>query len=202
LEGGKTEGEHASCAARVLGAGLVFILCLAPAADALAQGYVTAYKMKTFRQTSPTEVAVAQDCQVVCPYHFNVNVSESSMGSIAAPVLSGPVNVPALGSSWNGGRLGRDPGLNQWSALWFSTTQADLDAKFPDGTYTVSFDGLSAALTLSGNQYPAPAVLTLTGGEWRNGEYVIDPRQALTVTTSPTPDTAPTRRTASVSTSI
>jgi len=101
------------------------------------------------------------------------------MGTIPPPVLSGPIASASLGFTY-------DAAVREWSTgPHMSPTQADLDAKFADGTYTATFNGLSVPLVLSGNQYPDAALLTLTGGEWRDGVYVIDPRQSFTIVTSP-----------------
>jgi len=64
----------------------------------------------------------------------------------------------------------------------FYTTQAALDAAFPDGSYTFSVSGSAAFdLSLTGDHYPnMPQV---TNGTWNDsGDYVIDSTQDATIT--------------------
>jgi len=39
-------------------------------------------------------------------------------------------------------------------------------------------------LNLTGDAYPNDPILTLSGGSWSGGKYLIDPSQALTITTN------------------
>jgi hypothetical protein len=45
-------------------------------------------------------------------------------------------------------------------------------------------NGTSVALNLTGDAYPNNPVLTLSGGVWSNGKYVLDVRQSLVITTN------------------
>jgi hypothetical protein len=40
------------------------------------------------------------------------------------------------------------------------------------------------SLNLTGDAYPGPPLVTLTGGAWSGGKYVVDPAQPITLTTS------------------
>ena len=69
-------------------------------------------------------------------------------------------------------------------------SQAELDAAHPDGTYTVSVNGVSTSLPVVGSRWPSvmPA-LTLTGGTWmEGGYYAMRENSALTVTTNAYPE--------------
>ena len=150
-------------------------------------------KHKEYQQTSSTAVALgaaAVPCHG-CPFGFAADVNGTNISGIAAPVLTGPANIAALGSFWNGGNLGYNssamPGWRLGSPNaddWSSPTQSDLDSKFPNGIYTLTVNGIPVALNLTGDAYPAPPLLTLTGGKWSSGKYVLDPDDVLTITTS------------------
>jgi hypothetical protein len=173
---------------RIVMASLVLAASGSPR-DALAQTITvtTVDKQRQYLQTSPTEVALfgATNCsQGGCAYRFNARVDGQNLGSIAAPVLSGPIDTVGLGPSWNGGRLVFNaPGVWQLPERQFATS-ADLDAKFANGVYTMTANGTASTMNLQGS-YPEIPVLTLSGGQWDSGgRYVIDPRQPLTITTS------------------
>jgi len=122
-------------------------------------------------------------------FGFGADVNGNGIGNIAAPTLTGPYNGAALEPTNNGGRLVYSPGDTGWrwgtNADDFGTaTQASLDSFFPNGTYTITVNGVSVPLSLTGNAYPNMPLLTLGGGSWSNGKYVIDVNQPLTVTTN------------------
>ena len=170
-------------AARFAAAGILPALWLLSAGETLAE-FVLISKSRNFIQTSATQRALfpaTQPCGS-CPFVFSVQTSDATMGSIQAPVLSGPIATASLGAAWNSGRFTYDPAGREWRAGPFnSPTQADLDAKFASGSYTVAFSGRSVTIPLAGDQYPVAPLLTLTGGQWRDGVYVVDPRQSFTV---------------------
>jgi hypothetical protein len=178
----QVRGGERSRAAR--GCALALLLWFVPVCEALAE-YILISKSRVFLQTSATQRAlfpVTQPCGLTCPFIFSAAMTEPTRGSIPAPVLSGPIATASLGAAWNSGRFTFDPAVPEWRAGPFmSPTQADLDAKFANGSYTVAFSGRSVTLPLTGDQYPPAPLLTLTGGEWRNGFYVIDPRQSFTI---------------------
>jgi len=67
------------------------------------------------------------------------------------------------------------------------SSQAALDAAYPNGAYTITFSGQSYSVSLTGDSYPAPtdnggAIQSLQGsntGTWNSGTQVIDPTQNL-----------------------
>jgi len=157
---------------------------LATSPSSLAQVTdVTVQKFRTYTQTSATSVSPA----TANPFGFFVMVRGNNIASITPPVLSGPIASAALPASvWNNGQLqfqGDAWYLGQGE--WISPTQADLDAKFGDGTYTLLVNGESIAQPLTGAAYPNPPLATLSGGTWSGGKYVFDPKQPLTITTNP-----------------
>lgn len=157
------------------------------AAPVLAQ--VTAVSVKKnweYIQTGPTTVVANPTSNA---YGFGADVDGVNIGGIAPPTVSGPINAAALGPFHNGGVLVYRAGDSGWrygvNADDFGTsTIADLDAKFGGGTYTFTVNGATFGLTLTGYLFPTPPTMTLTGGAWSNGRYVIDPSQPLTITTS------------------
>jgi hypothetical protein len=172
--------------------GLIFALCLASASESFAQSisYVTVSKSIQYVQTSATNIQVdpkPQGANYGGPYGFGVDVEGQNISGIAAPKFSGPVS--GVGSWYNNGNLAYNAAEGYWGAGpngndWGSPTLGDLNSKFGSGTYTVSVNGASIPLQLTGDAYPNAPLLTLTGGAWSNGKYVIDPSKPLTITTN------------------
>jgi hypothetical protein len=176
----------------------ILAMSLAPAlwpATALAQTvqFVIVGKHMENAQTSATDVRINPTPQGPLyggPYGFSVNVEGLNVGQLAAPVVTGPFNVAALGSFLNGGKLVFNAEDASWrlgspnANDWGSPTRADLDSKFGSGTYVVNVAGTSVPLQLSGDAYPNAPVLTLTGGTWTAGKYQVDPGKPITITTN------------------
>jgi len=71
----------------------------------------------------------------------------------------------------------------EYPAVPAFTTQAALDAAFPDGNYTLTANGQSIGASLTGDIYPNVPLVTVSQGTWNaNGTLVFDPTQALTLT--------------------
>jgi hypothetical protein len=121
-----------------------------------------------------------------------VDVLGQGLGSLAAPSVTGPIDVALVGASLhNGGvlvfngqgqRWRYGSGGNGWGSN--TATRAELDARFGNGTYTVSIAGTTIPLTFSKDFSNAP-MMTLAGGEWSDGKYVVAGGRAVTVTTNP-----------------
>jgi hypothetical protein len=170
-------------------------LLLAPTGESLAQvTHVTVAKYIEHVQTSATTVIVNPDPQGPTyggPYGFGVNVEGTNIAGITPPrIVSGPINIPSLGSFWNGGNLVYNTGDAIWRTGfpngndWGSPTMSDRDAHWGSGTYTLLVNGATVPLVLTGDGYPNAPVLTLTGGAWANGKYVVDPSRPITITTN------------------
>lgn len=99
-----------------------------------------------------------------------------------APAVSGPITLeePYV----NGGLLGWNEDWQEWNFGWPNfngwavSSRTELDSLFGNGTYEFSQDGVPfVSVNLTGDAYPAEApILTLEGGEWRGGRYLVDPR--------------------------
>lgn len=123
------------------------------------------------------------------PYGFSANVQGQNMQLLAAPTLTPPTGTPntladpfystLFLDEWDEPEWNYGPTYN-----WGDTTQAGIDQRFPNGTYTFAVDGVSVPLSLTGNAYPNTPQLTLSGGTWINGKYAMDAAHALTVTTN------------------
>ena len=174
---------------------LVLALCLAPAHESIAQSIsvVVVGKHIEYVQTSATDVKVNPQPQGPAyggPYGFSAHVEGQNISGITAPTFSGPVNIAALGSWYNGGKLTYNTAEGAWKSGapfandWGSPTLSDLVSKFGNGTYTLTVNGTSVPLQLTGDAYPNAPLLTLSGGTWSNGKYVIDPGKSLTITTN------------------
>lgn len=124
------------------------------------------------------------------PFGFALSVQGQNMFSLPAPNVTPPPGTPSSITdpfhntlffdaddelAWRYG-----PDANDWGDL----TQAAIDARFPNGTYTFLVDGTSVPLSLTGNSYPNIPQLTLTGGSWINGKYAVDGTNTVTVTTN------------------
>ncbi|QTN31523.1 hypothetical protein HZ994_04005 [Akkermansiaceae bacterium] len=125
------------------------------------------------------------------PFGFAAGVQGQNMVSLPAPTVTPPPGTPSTIQdpfyntlffdaaddelSWRYG-----PDANDWGA----TSQAGIDNRFPNGTYTFLVNGVSVPLSLTGDAYPNIPQLTLTGGSWINGKYAMDAANALTVTTN------------------
>lgn len=128
------------------------------------------------------------------PYGFAADVDGQNISSISAPTVSGPISIDA--GSQNGGVLGYNPtelrvyGPGGWryGAPNFndrsSPTLSDNNSNFGSGIYTFTVNGTSIPLNLTGNAYPNDPILTLSGGVWSGGKYLIDPSQSLSITTN------------------
>jgi hypothetical protein len=168
------------------------LLVLSTAVSAQTVTYVTVKKTLEYVQTSATDVI--PDPTPPGPlyggaYGFQVNVEGTNIAGITAPTTSGPYNLAGLGSFFNNGKLvyNGSPDEQRWRLGvngndWGSPTLANLNSLFPSGTYTVVVNGQSVALALTGDKYPNVPLLTLTGGAWRNGVYVVDPSRPFTIT--------------------
>jgi hypothetical protein len=172
-----------------------FMAALMAAADARAQvTYISVDKSRTYDQTSSTNVVprpARSPCNFNCGFAFGARVGGPSPSGINPPTVTGPIDSAALGSVWRGGVMGFNAPGNEWELFyppggeWNSPTQADIDAKFANGVYTITVQGQAYALNLAGDAYPAAPVMTVNGtGEWVDGEFVFDPRARLTITTS------------------
>jgi len=133
------------------------------------------HKTRQYAQTSATDVALAR-------FEFGAQATQNVASP--PPVLSGPVATALVGSSWDGGRLNLTPSSG-WYSVWPSSTQADLDAKFPNGSYSMLLEGTtSLPITLTGDLYPNIPIVTITGGAWSGGKYVFDATRPVTISTN------------------
>jgi hypothetical protein len=122
-------------------------------------------------------------------YSFNANVNGNGIAAITPPRITGPINTVLLGTGHNNGVLVYHTGDRGWR--WgvnggdFGTSSlASLNAAFGNGTYTITVNGAPISLNLSGDAYPNATILSLTGGAWRDGQYVVDPALPMTITTN------------------
>lgn len=171
----------------------LFALCAGASSVSLAATveYVVVGKSVQYIQTSSTNVEV--DPAPLSPtnggpYGFSAGVMGLGMNSIPAPVISGPMTLPE--PYFNGGTLVYNGSENAWrlgfpnADDWGSPDMGDLNAHFGSGVYTINVGGTSVPLNLTGGAYPNTPMVTLTGGVWSGGRYVVDPSQAVTITTN------------------
>lgn len=123
------------------------------------------------------------------PYGFHANVEGANVSSITAPTVTPPAGTPNTQNDPFYDTLYYDPDDLSWrygpnANDWGDTSQAAIDARFPNGIYTITVEGVSVPLNLTGDAYPNTPQLTLTGGSWVNGKYALDSSSPLTVTTN------------------
>ena len=174
--------------------GMMLTLYVAAMSESVAQvQFVTVGKSIEYVQTSATDVKVnplPQGPAYGGPYGFGVDVEGLNIGGITAPTFTGPVNFATVGSWYNGGKLLYNATDRAWKAgspnanNWGSPTLSDLNSKFGSGTYTITVNGTSIPLQLTGDAYPNAPRLTLSGGAWSNGKYLLDAGKPLTITTN------------------
>jgi hypothetical protein len=179
-------------AGSVLSVIVASVLCAAAVGEAAAQTVDTVIvsKSRRYLQSSPTAVALRPaPCSFDCAYGFSVIVRGANIASITPPHLAGPFNISGLQGWFNNGNMVYNASEGEWRAgvhgdNWSSDTESGRDALFGNGTYTVSLLGTSVSLNLTGNAYPSPPVITMSGGRWLNGKYVVDATKPFTGTTS------------------
>lgn len=124
------------------------------------------------------------------PYGFATQVRGAYLSSLPAPTVTPPAGTPNTPQDPFYSTLFRDSEDESWrygpnAKDWEGTSQASLDARFPNGTYTFHVSGESIPITLTGNSYPnTTPQFTLSGGTWVNGKYAMDAANSLTVTTN------------------
>lgn len=149
--------------------------------------YVVVGKEIEHVQTGPSTVVVKPVSEYYGgAYGFSAHVSGQGMQLLAAPTVAPPAGTqdPFYSTlfldEWDEPEWGYGPDANGGESI----SQAGIDARFPNGTYTFSVDGVSVPLSLTGNAYPNTPQLTLSGGTWINGKYAMDAANSLTVTTN------------------
>ena len=167
-------------------AALAVALCSSGTALAQVESVVVS-KSYSYIQTGP---GIAALDPATNNYGFGADVNGTNIAGIAPPILTGPINAAGLGAIHNNGRLVYSTGDAGWrwgfpNASDFGTSSlASLNSFFANGTYTINVNGVNIALQLTGDAYPNVPMVTLGGGAWSNGKYVIDASKPLTVTTN------------------
>lgn len=151
------------------------LLFLASAAGLLAQSrFAVLNKHSGFQQRGATTVVP----HPTTPFAFSASIE----GTATNPAAPNSITVP------NGGGvrpLTYAPQDEEWLIEQTFTSQAALNAAFPNGTYTFTIGGRNASVALTGDAYPAAPVATLSQGTFNaNGTLNFDRTQPLTITIS------------------
>ena len=127
------------------------------------------------------------------PFNFLARVEGINLAGIAPPVITlaaGSLYPSQNPVRHNGGVMAYRSSDQAWGYgidgnNWGGTSEAARDAAFAFGTYGMSVLGESFTLAFPATAFPAntPKV-TLSGGTWSGGKYLIDPAQPLTITTN------------------
>lgn len=152
---------------------LISVAAAAIVVSAAAQQAAIINKSTRFVQTGPATTTADSSS----PFFFEANIE----GTATSP--AGPISITLPGSG--GTRTLRfDAQDGAWRTEQGYTTQAALDAAYPNGNYTFTFGGRNIPVSLTGDVYPAAPVATVSGGTWINGVLTVDRAQTLTITTS------------------
>jgi hypothetical protein len=189
-----------SCKSRILSSLLSLLAASAAFAQTVEQ--VSLFKGTSFWQTSAAAPIVDPSppgANYVTPpnnggpYVFKIKVAGTNLNSITAPT----VTLPA-GSTYptqnptrhNGGVLGYNANQQSWgygvdANNYSAPTAAERDTSLAFGTYGLNILGTSFNLNFPDTSFHenTPSV-TLTGGTWVRGRYLIDVTQPLTITTN------------------
>ena len=129
---------------------------------------------------------------------FDVTVAGSDMALLTAPVITLPAGstYPTVAASiHNGGTLVYDAGDEHWNygfpnANDIAAPPANINGYFGSGTYSIFVQGTTVSFFLGniGGDGSFDAAfspdLTFSQGTWSGGKLLVDPSQALTITTS------------------
>ena len=154
--------------------------------------YVLVHKDIDYLQTNATTAIVyaAETNGGGGPYGFGADVVGSNLGGITAPGLTLPAGSTFNNPGQFSGHLAYNAADPEWTfgAIstndWGVSSQMQNDSLFPNGTYQFVVQGTTIPLGLTGSTYPNAPIATLTGGAWSNGQYFIEPSNALAITTS------------------
>ncbi|MCM2326529.1 MAG: hypothetical protein NDI88_01435, partial [Lysobacter sp.] len=178
--------SRTAAAMRLAATTAAFLAILAAPAEVSAQvNNVQVRKVARYIQNSATDVALRSSMA----YQFQAIVDGTNIAGITPPTITGPFNTAQLGARHNNGVMVYNATGNAWrwgadGMNFTADTKAEMDSLFGSGTYTIVVNGASVPLALTGDQYPNVPMLTLGGGKWSGGTYVIDPSQPLTLTTN------------------
>lgn len=127
------------------------------------------------------------------PIDFSIRVSGANISGITPPVVALPAGslYPSQNPlRHNGGILTYVANDEAWAYgvdgnNWGGQTEAERDAAFAFGTYGMTVLGETFGLNFPANTLPVntPKV-TLSGGTWVGGKYLIEVDQPLTITTN------------------
>lgn len=156
---------------------------------------VTVEKLTEYVQTSAGTPSLAG----ANPYRFDVaimSLNDEDISGIAAPTVTlaagstAPTNLPV---PHNGGVLVYNDSEWRYGAAGSGLSFGNLtnfNSLYTNGDYAVSVQGNNYSLDLNGAAntdafFPGfIPTLTITGGSWSGGKYVIDVSQQLTITTN------------------
>lgn len=114
------------------------------------------------------------------PFRLNLSVEGAGLAGIAPPTFT----IPA-GGTGDTAALTFEANQLAWKKQAGFDTRAALDAAYPDGSYTMTVDGTTRTFAMNGDLYPNAPAATVSGGRWSSGVLIVDPRQALTITSGP-----------------
>ena len=104
-------------------------------------------------------------------WRFSAGVDNSATGTISFTPPGGTAQaIPYLASQ------------GAYGLGVFFSTQAALDAAYPDGNYAVTFNGTTTTVAFTGGNYSNVPLATLSQGSWGSSWYTIDPSVPLTIT--------------------
>ena len=170
------------------------LLALSPAVKAQTVDLVAIGKNVNYAQTDATTLAVSGIPEFGwLPYGFHAIVRGNNINLLSAPTLSGPTSAFVNSNSYyNGGLLGYNSFAGEWEIgsgaavpnNWGAPSLSQLNADFGSGVYSLNAGGNTINLSLTGDSYANTPLVSLSGGVWSGGSYVIDVSHPLTITSN------------------
>lgn len=134
-----------------------------------ASAQVTSTIGKQHRTVQSDATTLNGDSSLGGAWRFSASVDASATGTKTFTVPGGqPQTLTADGSVFD--------------FVQYFSSQSALNAAFPGGTYTLSYNGKNVALQLTGDPYPSQPLVTASNGTWSLGTLYVTPGQAVTLT--------------------
>jgi hypothetical protein len=137
---------------------------------ALAQSQAIVEKQHKSVQTGPTTV-VDDSATSDGIWRFSASVATTATGTISYTPPGGTAQSLPL-----------DPTKGAYYVHMGFGGQNGLNTNYPNGTYLLTFNGQTSAVSLTGDTYPNVPVATVSTGTWSNGTLFVSAGQAVTIT--------------------
>jgi len=140
---------------------------LAIAQPAAAQVLATVGKQHRTVQSDATTLSGASSMGGA--WRFSASVDGSATGSISfTPPGGTPQSLPLT--------------AGVYTLANYYSSQSLLNTAYPNGSYTLSYNGKNVPISLTGDTFPSQPLANPSVGTWSNGSLYVSPSQAVTIT--------------------